>query len=56
MCTACLWSAGGGAAHDETKTIAAWRDGMVDMQVLINGPRPVIAAPPPPTDDIDLAA
>ena len=35
---------------------AAWRDGMVDMQVLINGPRPVIAAPPPPTDDIDLAA
>ncbi|HEY5863095.1 MAG TPA: GGDEF domain-containing protein [Casimicrobiaceae bacterium] len=32
---------------------AAWKDGVVDMRVLINGPRPVSTALPP---DFDLAA
>ena len=32
---------------------AAWKDGVVDMHVLINGPRPVSTAPTP---DFDLAA
>ena len=44
-----------GLAAAEHDLEAAWREGIVDMQVLINGPRPVTLAPAPPTD-LDLAA